>query len=206
MPVTMWLLLVHGNQECLGVGPVCDMGLPRFQHVLLSKFQEQKLNTKSSNKAEIVGVSDCLPNVICARMFLEDQGFLIDEKNLFQDNQSAIKIEYNGKASSVQKTKYMDKIYIWIKARLQSEGIKVEYFLTEKMILNFFTKPLQGALFNKFRDIVLGYKHISILHEDDKDSSPQECVVKDVSKGSVKRSYEGPSFVGGTHLGNVKMV
>ena len=31
MPVTMWLLHVHGNQEFLGVGPVCDMGLPRFQ-------------------------------------------------------------------------------------------------------------------------------------------------------------------------------
>ena len=31
MLVTMWLLLVHGKQECLGVGPVCDMGLPRFQ-------------------------------------------------------------------------------------------------------------------------------------------------------------------------------
>ena len=31
MLVTMWLLLVHGKQECLGVGPVCDMDLPRFQ-------------------------------------------------------------------------------------------------------------------------------------------------------------------------------
>ena len=31
MLVTMWLLLVHGKQECLGVGPVCDMGLPRFK-------------------------------------------------------------------------------------------------------------------------------------------------------------------------------
>ena len=31
MLVTMWLLLVHGKQEFFGVGPVCDMGLPRFQ-------------------------------------------------------------------------------------------------------------------------------------------------------------------------------
>ena len=31
----MWLLLVHGKQELLGVGPVCDMGLPRFQQILL---------------------------------------------------------------------------------------------------------------------------------------------------------------------------
>ena len=31
MPVTMCLLHVHGKKECLVVGPVCDMGLPRFQ-------------------------------------------------------------------------------------------------------------------------------------------------------------------------------
>ena len=35
MLVTIWLLLVHGKQEYLGVGPVCDMGLPRFQQVCL---------------------------------------------------------------------------------------------------------------------------------------------------------------------------
>ena len=35
MPVTMCLLHVNGKQECLVVGPVCDMGLPRFQQILL---------------------------------------------------------------------------------------------------------------------------------------------------------------------------
>ena len=34
MLVTMWLLLVCGKQECLVVGPLCDMGLPRFQQAV----------------------------------------------------------------------------------------------------------------------------------------------------------------------------
>ena len=34
MLVTMWLLLVNGKQECLGVGPVFDMSLLRFHHTL----------------------------------------------------------------------------------------------------------------------------------------------------------------------------
>ena len=42
MLVTMWLLLVHGKQECLGVGPVCNMGLPRFQHFDPSKNISEK--------------------------------------------------------------------------------------------------------------------------------------------------------------------
>jgi hypothetical protein len=32
------------------------------------------------------------------------------------------------------------------------------------MLADFFTKPLQGALFRKFRNVILGYNHISSLH------------------------------------------
>jgi hypothetical protein len=31
------------------------------------------------------------------------------------------------------------------------------------MLADFFTKPLQGALFTKFRDVLLGYKRIDAL-------------------------------------------
>ena len=163
--------------------------------VLLTKCQKQKLNTKSSTESKIVGVSDFLPNVIWAKMFLEAQGFAIKENILYQDNQSSIKIEKNGKKSSGQKTKHMDNRYFWIKDRLENEGIEVEYCPTEKMIADFFTKPLQGALFRKFRDIVLGYKHISTLNQDDEESSSQERVREGVSGETVKRSDDGPSVV-----------
>ena len=73
------------------------------------------------------------------------------------------------------------KIPFWIKDRLKSDGIKVEYFPIEKMIVEFFTKPLQGYLFKKFIDIVLGYKHISTLHENDEDLLYHQRVGKDVS-------------------------
>ena len=75
-------------------------------------------------------------------------------------DQSAIKIEKNRKRSSGQKTKHMDNRYFLIKDCLNTERITVEYCPTGKMIADFFTKPLQGNLFRKFRDLVLGYKHI----------------------------------------------
>ena len=135
--------------------------------VLLTKCQKQKLNTKSSTEGEIVGVSDYLPNIIWARMFLEAQGYTLKENILHQDNMSAIQIERNGKRSSGKQTKHMDNRYFWIKDRLESENIQVEHCPTEKMIADFFTKPLQGNLFRRFRDIILGYKHISTIHEED---------------------------------------
>ena len=60
----------------------------------------------------------------------------------------------------------MDNRYFFIKDRLNTEKITVEYCPTGKMIADFFTKPLQGNLFRKFRDLVLGYKHISELEDE----------------------------------------
>ena len=97
---------------------------------------------KNSTKGKIAGVSDYLLNVIQARIFLNEQGFNAEENILYQDNQSEIKIEENRKRSSGQKTKHMDNRYFWIKDRLINKKIKVKYCLTEKMIVNFFTKPL----------------------------------------------------------------
>ena len=89
----------------------------------------------------------------------------------------------------------MDNRYFWIKDRLESEKIKVEYCPTEKMLADFFTKPLQGNLFRKFRDVVLGYKHISSLDMNAEESSSQERVSRGNMAGILKRSDNGPSVV-----------
>jgi hypothetical protein len=131
--------------------------------IILSMCQKQKLNSKSSTEAEIIGVSDFLPNMIWARMFLEHQGYHIDENVLYQDNQSAIKIEVNGSKSCSKRSRHIDMRYFFIKDRLETEGIKVVYCPTEQMVADFFTKPLQGKLFHYLKAIVMGQEPISVL-------------------------------------------
>ena len=160
--------------------------------VLLTMCKKQKLNTKSSTEGEIVGVSDFMPNIIWARMFLEAQGEVLKKNTLYQDNQSAMKIILNGRRSSGQKTKHMDNRYFWIKDRIESENIKVEYCPTEKMVADFFTKPLQGNLFRKFRDVVMGYKHISSLYDQSEQTSVQERVEKK-KKGILSENIKRPN-------------
>ena len=55
---------------------------------LHARSTKQKLNTKSSTEAEIVGMSDYLPFNIWLRMFLEEQGFYLTNNIVHQDNQS----------------------------------------------------------------------------------------------------------------------
>jgi hypothetical protein len=50
-----------------------------------------------------------------------------------------------------------------MKDRVKSENIKIVYCPTEQMLADFFTKPLQGSLFEKFRKVLMGHAHIDTL-------------------------------------------
>ena len=54
MPVTICLLLVHGNQECLGVGPVCDMGLPRFHQSATVFYKHKYISNPTATPANAI--------------------------------------------------------------------------------------------------------------------------------------------------------
>ena len=61
--------------------------------VLLSKVQKQKLNTEKLLEREIVGVSNYLPSMIWARMFLQEQGFVISKYFISGQSESNKDIE-----------------------------------------------------------------------------------------------------------------
>jgi hypothetical protein len=131
--------------------------------VAMSKSSKQKLNTKSSTEAELVGASDYLPYSIWAKKFLEEQGYPLVENVFYQDNESAIRFQRNGRKSCGPNSRHIDIRYFFIKDRLEIENMTVKHCPTEQMLADFFTKPLQGSLFRKFRDVVMGHKHIDSL-------------------------------------------
>jgi KUP system potassium uptake protein len=130
---------------------------------IMCKSTKQKLNTKSSTEAKVVGSSDYLPNTIWTRMFLAEQGYELTENIFYQDNHSAIQLEKNGRASCGQKSRHINIRYFFMQDRFESEGISVVYCPTDEMLADFFTKPLQGSLFRKFRAVLLGHCHVNTL-------------------------------------------
>jgi hypothetical protein len=87
---------------------------------------------------------------------LEAQGYQVQDNVLFQDNKSAILLEKNGKASSSKHTKHINIWYFFITDRVDKGNVSLVWCPTRDMIRDFMTKPLQGALFRKFRDQILG--------------------------------------------------
>jgi hypothetical protein len=117
---------------------------------------KQKLNTRSSTESEIVGVDDFMPAICWTRYFLEAQGYNVQDNVLFQDNKSSILLEKNGKASSSKRTKHINVRYFFITDRANKGEVSIVWCPTGDMILDYATKPLQGALFRKFRDQIMG--------------------------------------------------
>jgi hypothetical protein len=73
-------------------------------------------------------------------------------------------------------SRHIDIRYFFIKDRLESDGFEVQYCPTEQMLADFFTKPLQGALFRRLRAVVMGHEHISTLSVFPPVTAPQERV------------------------------
>ena len=88
--------------------------------------------------------------------FLKAQRYRILDNVLFQYNTSSILLEKNGKASSSKRTKHIKIRYFFITDRISQVDVSLVWCPTGDIIGDFMTKPLQGALFRKFRDQIMG--------------------------------------------------
>ena len=151
-----------------------------------SSTNKQKINTKSSTEAELVGVADGLPMVIWTRNFLEAQGLTVNDNVIYQDNMSAILLERNGRSSSGKRTRHINIRYFFVADRIRNGELRVAYCPTEEMVADFYTKPIQRRLFRKLRNIIMGLPPATEMNTE---VPPQECVGtrkwSDVVKGSL---------------------
>ena len=149
--------------------------------VVNNRSSKQKINTKSSTETEVVGASDFLPWTIWTKRFMEEQGYQIRENIYYQDNESAIKLEKNGRKSCGEKSRHINIRYFFIKDVCKRENISIEHCRTDIMIADFFTKPLQGKLFRKMRDGIMGlgpFPHEERVEE--KNTKDKVACVKDI--------------------------
>ena len=130
---------------CLSLGG----GMP------INVSSKQKLNTRSSTETELVAADDLMPVILWTNYFLDAQGYDTSNTVLYQDNQSAILLENNGRKSSGKRTKHIHMRYYFITDRIRKKELSVSYCPTQLMVADYYTKPLQGALFIKFRSIIM---------------------------------------------------
>ena len=93
---------------------------------------------------------------------VEQTGDPLQVHVLYQDNKSAILLQNNGRLSCRKGSKHIHIRNFFITDRINQKEISVEYCFTGEMVANYFTKTLQGSLFSKFRNMILGIKEEDI--------------------------------------------
>ena len=157
IPILKWYVdasfCVH-EDFCLHTGGVLKPSLEGG--ALISGSIRQKLNTRSSTEAELVGADDFMSKIVWTGAFLKMQGIRLQRNILFQDIKSAILLETKGNSSAGKRMRHLDVQYYFIKDSLDRGDLEVQHCPTESMVANFLTKPLQCKMFLNFRTAILG--------------------------------------------------
>jgi hypothetical protein len=119
---------------------------------LSSVSTKQKVMSRSSTEAELVGLDDVISKVLWSKLFIEAQGHTVKTTVIYRDNTSSMKLEQNGKASSGKRTRHFNIKYFYITDLIQRNEVQIEYCPTDAMIADYMTKPLVGAKFFRFRE------------------------------------------------------
>jgi hypothetical protein len=116
---------------------------------------KQKLVSKSSTEAEVIGLSDGLSVILWISLWLQAQGHDLRPVIVYQDNQSTLSLMKTGKKPN-QKTKHLEIRYFFAKNRVENGDICLVYKPTEDMLADLMTKPVCGKLFNSLVERILG--------------------------------------------------
>ena len=157
-----------------------------------SLSSKQKLNTRSSTEAELVGINDVLSMILWTRLFLEAQGYHVTDNVLHQVNESTIKLARNGRRSSSKQTRHIEIRYYFVTDHIERDRLRVSYCPAGDMLADYFSKPLQGSLFRKFRNLIL---NVGTKDELTVGHGEQECVGANSENGNNAASLDDAQAV-----------
>ena len=143
--------------------------LSLVHETLMSMSCKQKLVTKSSTEAKLVAVDNVMMFFMWEKYFFQDHAKDLPDTSILedlcnfnvieQDNTSAIQLEQNGKQSSTRRTRHINIRYFYLMDKVKNSEVSIVYKPTHDMISDYLKKPLQGKLFAKHQDALLGLEH-----------------------------------------------
>ena len=81
-------------------------------------------------EAEPIGLDDNIPQILWTKYFMEYHGHTLEKNIVFQNNNSAITVEKNGKASSSKSTKNVKGKIFFIEDKVDQREFKILSNLT----------------------------------------------------------------------------
>ena len=86
--------------------------------IIHGKSSKQKINTTSSTESELVGVSEYIPYNLWLTIFLAEKGYKMINNMVYQDNQSDIRMDKNGRNSCTGNSRNINVRYFLSRTKL----------------------------------------------------------------------------------------
>jgi len=110
--------------------------------------KKQSTVALSTTEAEYMALTEAAKEAIWLRRILSELGFTRQEPTVvYEDNQPAIALTNNPVHHG--RTKHIDIKHHFVRSRVESQEIRVEYVPTDEMVADVLTKPLSGPTFAK---------------------------------------------------------
>jgi hypothetical protein len=130
---------------------------------------KQKVNTRSSAEAELIGLDDYIAKVMWTRHFLDAQGYNVKDNIIYQDNKSTIQLAENGRPNIGKRSRHLNIKYFFVTDLINRKQVSIKYCPTDEMVVDYMTKPLTGTKFKQYRALIMNLPN----HHS---RSPQQCV------------------------------
>ncbi len=93
--------------------------------VPVHRSNKQGMNTRSSTEAEVVAADEAVGPMLWTALFLEAQGYSIRENILYQDNQSAMLLEKNGRRSAGKRSRHLNIRFFFVTDQVEKGRISI---------------------------------------------------------------------------------
>lgn len=107
----------------------------------------------SSTESEYIALSTAITEACLLKNLLNDFNMPNCEIEIFEDNQSVIKLVYNNENN--KRLKHIDVRYHYIMEKVKENFVNLKYVKTEDNVADILTKPLGKILFEKCRSFML---------------------------------------------------
>ena len=94
---------------------------------LMNVARRKKLNTGSSTEAELVSIADVLGMMMWCKYFMEAQGYATENNILYQDNDSTILLENNGRMSAGKNSKHINNRFFLITDKVALGDLEIHH-------------------------------------------------------------------------------
>ena len=105
-------------------------------------------------------------------VFIESQGYTVEQNILYQDNKSTILLAKNGRWSGSKRTKHIKSRYFFVKDKIDKGEFEVHHEPSERMWSDMLTKPKQGMAFRVDRS------HLMNVPEDYNDDEERDVLCR----------------------------